>query len=130
MTRGGEFQEPAGRFLDAFREGDVDALAELLAADVQMVSDSGGEAPQWGKGIAGAANVIRLLAAMSGPLASVGIAVEPRPVNGEPGAIFRDPGGRILNTWSIDILDGRIQAIRTVINPRVRDPQGAPALSA
>ncbi|MFC5180419.1 RNA polymerase sigma-70 factor [Actinomadura harenae] len=112
-----ERRELAGRFLDAFREGDVGALAEMLAADVQMVSDSGGKAPQWGKGVAGAANVLRLLTAMSGPLAAVGVTVEPHGMNGQPGAIFRDPDGRILNTWTIDVLDGRVQAVRTVINP-------------
>ncbi|WP_233157150.1 sigma factor [Amycolatopsis sp. KNN50.9b] len=37
-------EELAGRFLDAFRSGDVGALTKLLAADVQLV---GGKAPQW-----------------------------------------------------------------------------------
>ena len=45
-----EREELAERFFDAFREGDVDGLRELLAADVQMVGDSGGKAPQWAKG--------------------------------------------------------------------------------
>jgi RNA polymerase sigma-70 factor (ECF subfamily) len=38
-------------------------------------------------------------------------------VNGEPGAIFRDRDGRVLNTWSLDVQEGRVQAIRTVLNP-------------
>ncbi|MEV4254954.1 RNA polymerase sigma-70 factor [Spirillospora sp. NPDC049652] len=112
-----ERRELAERFLDAFREGDVDALAGTLAADVHMVSDSGGKAPHWGRGVFGAAKVLRVLAAMSGPLAGIGVAVESRAVNGQPGAIFRARDGRILNTWTIDVLDGRVQAIRTVINP-------------
>jgi len=40
-----EREELAERFFDAFREGDVDGLRELLAADVQMVWDGGGQAP-------------------------------------------------------------------------------------
>jgi RNA polymerase sigma-70 factor (ECF subfamily) len=36
-----EREELAGRFFEAFREGDVDGLQELLAADVFMVSDGG-----------------------------------------------------------------------------------------
>ncbi|RFU39570.1 RNA polymerase sigma-70 factor [Actinomadura logoneensis] len=119
-----ERRELAERFLDAFRDGDVDALAGMLAADVQMVADSGGKAPQWGRGIAGAAKVLRLLAAMSGALAGVGVVVEPRVMNGQPGAIFRAGDGRILNTWTIDVLDGRVQAIRTVINPDKLDHLG------
>ena len=38
-------------------------------------------------------------------------------VNGQPGAIFRDRNNNVLNIWALDVLDGRIQAIRTVINP-------------
>lgn len=37
-----EREELAGRFLGAFRDGDLDALTALLAADVQMVGDGGG----------------------------------------------------------------------------------------
>jgi RNA polymerase sigma-70 factor (ECF subfamily) len=38
-------------------------------------------------------------------------------VNGQPGAIFRDQDGKVVNTWTLDILDGQIQTIRTVLNP-------------
>ena len=107
----------AERFLDAFREGDVDGLRELLAADVLLVGDSGGKAPQWRPSFAGAENVIRVLATLVPPFVSIGGVVEAHEVNGQPGAIFRDPDGRILNTVSLDILDGRIQTIRTVSNP-------------
>jgi RNA polymerase sigma-70 factor (ECF subfamily) len=40
-----EREELAERFFDAFREGDVDRLRGLLAADVHMVGDGGGKAP-------------------------------------------------------------------------------------
>jgi RNA polymerase sigma-70 factor (ECF subfamily) len=107
----------ADRFFDAFRDGDVDRLQELLAADVQLVSDSGGKAPQWGKGIFGAENVARVLAAFVTPFVQIGVVMEPHQVNGQPGAIFRDRDGKVVNTWTIDILDGQIQTIRTVLNP-------------
>jgi RNA polymerase sigma-70 factor (ECF subfamily) len=112
-----EREELAGRFFDAIREGDVDGLRELLAADVQLVSDSGGKAPQWGRGAFGADNVARLLAAFLPWLDTVDVTIEPHLLNGQPGAIFRDRDGRVLNTWTVDVLDGRIQAIRTVLNP-------------
>ncbi|GAA4432085.1 RNA polymerase sigma-70 factor [Georgenia halophila] len=112
-----ERNELAGKFFDAFRDGHVDALRELLAADVNMMSDSGGKAPQWGTGIFGAENVARLLAALVAPFARIGGTVEQHPVNGQPGAIFRDHDGRVLNTFALDIVDGQIQTIRTVINP-------------
>ena len=43
--------------------------------------------------------------------------LEPHEVNGQPGAIFRDRDGMVLSTLALDILDGRIQAIRSVQNP-------------
>jgi RNA polymerase sigma-70 factor (ECF subfamily) len=113
-----EREELAERFFDAFREGDVDGLKELLAADVSMVGDGGGKAPQWGRGIiSGAEKVARVLAAIVPPFLRIGVVVEPHELNGQPGAIFRDRDGKVLNTWTLDILEGRVQTIRAVLNP-------------
>ncbi|HMH94061.1 MAG TPA: RNA polymerase sigma-70 factor [Streptosporangiaceae bacterium] len=112
-----EREELAGRFFDAFSEGDVDGLRELLAADVQLVGDSGGKAPQLARAVTGAAKVARLLAAVLPLVTGVGGVVEPRGVNGQPGAIFRDRDGRVLAALALDIRDGQVQAIRTVSNP-------------
>ena len=112
-----EREELAGRFFDAIREGNVDGLRELLAADVQVVADSGGKAPRFGAGIYGAENVSQVLTALLPGFVRIGGVVEPHQVNGQPGAVFRDRDGRVLNTWTLDILDGRIQTIRTVSNP-------------
>ncbi|GAA3316820.1 RNA polymerase sigma-70 factor [Nonomuraea dietziae] len=107
----------AVRFFDAMREGDVDGLQELLAADVHMVGDSGGKAPQLAHPVIGLEKVTRMLAAFIPMLAKTGGMMELHEVNGQPGGIFRDRDGRVLNTWALDILDGRIQTIRTVNNP-------------
>jgi RNA polymerase sigma-70 factor (ECF subfamily) len=55
--------ELATRFFDAFRNGDIGGLRELLSADVQMVSDRGGKGPRWGEGIVGVDNVARAIVA-------------------------------------------------------------------
>jgi RNA polymerase sigma-70 factor (ECF subfamily) len=112
-----EREELAERFFGAFREGDVDALRELLAADVQLVGDGGGKAPQWAGGVIGAENVARVLAAIAPPFVRIGGVVEPRELNGQPGAIFRDRDDKVVNTLTLDVLDGRIRTIRAVLNP-------------
>ncbi|MFC4610396.1 RNA polymerase sigma-70 factor [Streptomyces maoxianensis] len=112
-----EREELASRFFDALREGDVAGLQDLLAADVSMVGDGGGKAPQLARAVIGAENVARLLASVFPRMARIDVTFEPHEVNGQPGAIFRDRDGKVLHTLAIDVLDGQIQAIRSVINP-------------
>src|SRR6266545_911418 len=112
-----EREELAARFFDAVRDGDVDGLRELLAADVQMVGDGGGKAPAFAKGVIGADNVARVLASIFPVLTKIDVRVEPRAVNGQPGAILRDRDGKVVSTLTLDVLGGRIQTIRSVISP-------------
>ncbi|WP_369202002.1 RNA polymerase sigma-70 factor [Streptomyces sp. PU-14G] len=112
-----ERQELATRFFGALREGDVGGLRDLLAADVQMVGDSGGKAPQFARAVVGTENVARLLTSVVSLLARVDVTFEPLEINGQPGALFRDRDGKVLTTLAVDVLDGRIQTIRSVLNP-------------
>jgi RNA polymerase sigma-70 factor, ECF subfamily len=112
-----EREKLAARFFDALREGDVDGLRELLAADVQIVADGGGKTPQLARAVMGADNVARVLASIFPWLVRIDVTVQPHQVNGQPGAIFRDRDGKVLNTLALDILDGQIQTIRSVSNP-------------
>jgi RNA polymerase sigma-70 factor (ECF subfamily) len=110
-------EELAERFFDALRQGDVDCLRELLASDAQIIGDGGGKAPQLARTINGADKVARLLATTFPTLLRVDVTVEQRKVNGQPGAIFRDRHGTVLSALALDILDGQIQTIRSVVNP-------------
>jgi RNA polymerase sigma-70 factor, ECF subfamily len=112
-----EREELAARFFDALRDGDVDELRELLAADVQMVGDGGGKGPALAKSVVGADNVARVLASVFPLLARIDASVEPRELNGQPGAILRDRDGKVGGTMTLDVLGGRIQTIRSVVNP-------------
>ena len=107
----------AARFFDAFRDGDVEGLRDVLAADVQLVGDAGGKAPALSRIVVGADKVARLLAAIFADLARVGATLEECEVNGQPGAILRDRAGRVAFTFALDLLGGQIQAIRSVGNP-------------
>ena len=59
----------------------------------------------------------RVLASVFPWLVSIHVTLEPREVNGQPGAIFRDRDGKVLNAIALDVLDGQIQTIRSVQNP-------------
>lgn len=112
-----ERAELAARFFDAVRDGDVDRLRELLAADVQVVGDSGGKAPALANAVTGAKNVTRLVLDTFAALVRAEVSLEPLEVNGQPGALLRDREGRVVSTLSLEVLDGHIQTIRTVSSP-------------
>jgi RNA polymerase sigma-70 factor, ECF subfamily len=112
-----EREELAARFFGALREGDVKGLRELLAADVQLVGDAGGKAPALPRSIIGTEKVARVLASIFPQLVRIDVTLEPREVNGQPGAIFRDRDDRVLLSVTLDVLDGQIQTIRSVSNP-------------
>jgi RNA polymerase sigma-70 factor (ECF subfamily) len=93
-----EREELAARFFDAVRDGDVDGLRELLAADVQMVGDGGGKAPAFAKGVIGADNVARVLASIFPVLAKIDARVEPRgerPASRDPSRSGRQGGQHV-----------------------------------
>ncbi|MFE9660288.1 RNA polymerase sigma-70 factor [Streptomyces sp. NPDC005955] len=111
-----ERRELAARFFDALRNGDVDELRDLLAADVHLIGDGGGKAPQ-GRGAHGADHVARLLTSFFRQMVRLDVTLEPHEVNGLPGGIVRDRDGRVLQTLALDVLDGQVQAVRSVLNP-------------
>ena len=112
-----EREQLAARFFRALRDGDVDGVRELLAADVQLAGDGGGKAPALARGVVGADNVARVLALNFPMLDRIDARMEPREMNGQPGAILRDRDGRVVGTMTLDVLNGLIQTIRAVLNP-------------
>jgi RNA polymerase sigma-70 factor, ECF subfamily len=107
----------ADRFFAAMREGDLDGLKSVLTPDVGWTTDSGGTSPQWPHGLYGADKVARVLVAVIPPLVQIEATLERQRINGQPGAILRDRRGRVLSAWTLDVLDGQVQAIRTLLNP-------------
>jgi RNA polymerase sigma-70 factor (ECF subfamily) len=112
-----ERAELAGRFFAAAGRGDVDGLIELLAKDAVVHGDGGGKVPQWYEPIVGADKVARLFAQMGGQMQATGASFEPHRINGQPGVIFRGPHGGVFSVMSIEVVDGRVQTIRSVVNP-------------
>jgi RNA polymerase sigma-70 factor (ECF subfamily) len=112
-----ERDELAARFFDAMTAGDVEALRELLAADVEVYGDGGGKAPQWMRVIVGADNVSRMFGGLGRRFVGSGLQVDLHEVNGQPGAVLRDASGQVINVLVLDVVDSRIQVVRSVINP-------------
>jgi RNA polymerase sigma-70 factor, ECF subfamily len=109
--------ELADRFFQAVQRGQVDELVDLLAADVVVYGDGGGTRPSWSRPITGRDKASRLLTALSAQIRALGLTVWVAEVNGHPGGLCLDGAGRLVNVFSLDIADGQIQAIRSVINP-------------
>jgi RNA polymerase sigma-70 factor (ECF subfamily) len=112
-----ERDELVAQFFAAANDGDVGGLIEMLAEDVIVYGDGGGKVPQWAGPIEGADRVARLFARGADQMRGVGIAFEPSRVNGQPGAIIRDPSGAVVGVLSVEIANGRVQTIRSVVNP-------------
>jgi RNA polymerase sigma-70 factor, ECF subfamily len=110
-------EELAERFVAAAQKGDTQALIEMLAADVVVYGDGGGKAPSWPQPIHGRERVAKLMVGTLAQATRLGASLQPTQVNGQPGVLFTDADGRIGAVMSLDIADGVIQTIRSVINP-------------
>ncbi len=112
-----ERERLAERFFAAVTLGDVEGLVQVLADDVVVQGDGGGKVPQWATPIFGAERVAKLFAGLGKQMAEVHARLEPRTINGQPGAAVLDPEGAVAVVWVLDVVDGRVSAIRSVINP-------------
>ncbi|GAA4959409.1 RNA polymerase sigma factor SigJ [Actinoplanes utahensis] len=116
-ARRGEAAELAERFFAAASGGDIDTLLEMLAPDVVLVGDGGGKTQALSTPPTERLGMARLFAGLFRRFHRLGVTVHPAWVNGRPGALFRDAAGRVASVISLDIADGRVQAVRSVVNP-------------
>ncbi len=112
-----ERDELVGRFFAAADRGDVDGLIEFLAEDVIVYGDGGGKVPQWNEPIVGPAKVARLFSRLGRQMRAMGALLERHRINGQPGVVFRGPRGGVFSVMSVEVVDGRIATIRSVVNP-------------
>ena len=116
-ARRAEGEELARRFFEAAAGGDMDALLGMLAPDVVLHGDGGGKAQAIGKPLAGPQRVGQLLVGGLRRVRTLGASLRPAWVNGQPGAVMYDAEGRVVSVVELDIADGVVRAIRSVVNP-------------
>jgi len=109
--------EIAERFFAACQRGELSGLVELLAADAAFHGDGGGKVVAFTRPVVGLDRVSRLLAGVFAKFQGIGARIERVEVNGQPGARFLDRGGRVFAVWALDVADGKVQCVRSVVNP-------------
>jgi RNA polymerase sigma-70 factor (ECF subfamily) len=107
----------AERFLAAWEEGDTDSLVELLAADVTVYGDGGGKAPAVPVPLVGAERVAKALIGWGRLAREHGLVHERAVVNGDPGVVFYDADGHATWVAGLEIADGVVVAVRSILNP-------------
>jgi ketosteroid isomerase-like protein len=108
----------ADRFFAAVGDGEVEALEAMLAEDVVLHGDGGGKVPAIARALYGAKRVARTLANWARLAERYGGASLRRTeVNGQPGAVIVDAEGKLMSVMTVEIADGRVQGVRSVVNP-------------
>jgi RNA polymerase sigma-70 factor (TIGR02957 family) len=112
-------EELATRFFAAAGEGDLQALEELLAHDVVLHGDGGGKAPALKRAVHGRTRAARTLTAGFARLRNLlgGLAWRREEVNGQPGALLFDREGRLIAVMILDVAEGQIQGVSSIVNP-------------
>jgi RNA polymerase sigma-70 factor (TIGR02957 family) len=110
-------EEVARRFFAAASGGDMNALLEMLAPDVTVTGDGGGKAWASARPVHGQQQVARFMLGLARRSPKMGARIDLAWVNGQPGAVTYDPQDRIINVFALDVADGLVQAVHSVVNP-------------
>jgi len=107
----------AEAFFAASRNGDLETLGAMLAADVSLHADGGGKRPAVRKPILGFEAVLKAHGLLAAHFRTNGSTlVRAGFVNGLPGFVTREADGE-LQTTALEVDDGRIVAIYVMRNP-------------
>lgn len=104
------------QFIEAIEDGDPERLGALLAKDAVSYSDGGGEVTAALRPIKGRDRIARFLLGIrqKGP---DGLTIEFAEVNGSLGLIARVDNA-VHSVWAFHIVNGQIQYIYAVLNPK------------
>lgn len=109
--------ELAEKFMAAANDGDMDGLMQLLAGDVAFYGDGGGVATALPRPLFGREAVARFVLGLFRRGRTLAVTMRAAEVNGQPGAVTLDSDGLVVAVFTLDIADGEVQAVRSVVNP-------------
>jgi RNA polymerase sigma-70 factor (TIGR02957 family) len=119
--------ELAANFFAAIEKGDFEGLEAMLAEDVELHGDGGGIAPAIRHPVYGRAKAAQMFRNWGRLTERIGgLHVQRITVNGQPGAEFLDRDGKLINVLALDIADGKIQTVRSIVNPEKLRHLGKP----
>jgi RNA polymerase sigma-70 factor (TIGR02957 family) len=117
-TSRAEGEELTSLFLAAARGGDISSLIEKLAPDVLFYGDNGGQGGiTFAAPVTGRDRVAEILRFVLARTMELGASLEAAWVNGQSGLVASDADGGLIAVIALEVLDGRVQAIRAVANP-------------
>jgi RNA polymerase sigma-70 factor (TIGR02957 family) len=102
-------------FLAACQGADLEALLAVLAPDVVIISDGGGQAQAPRRPVYGRDKVARLLIGFAGRLPE-GLAFAPEYFNGALGIVARI-GGVPMSAMAVTVAEGTVQSLQLIANP-------------
>ena len=118
QTTRSQRDELARRFFAAAEHGDLAGLEALLAREVSLTGDGGGKAPALARSLHGRNRVARTLINWMRIAARIpGVSWRRVEVNGDSGALILDAEQRLIAVLSLDIADGQIAGISSIVNP-------------
>lgn len=107
----------ARQFFAATESGDLAGLEALLAHDVEATADGGGKVPALARSMSGRSRVARALVNWGRGNRTADMSIDLVEVNGGPGALYLDAKQRLIAVVALEMADGQITGINTIVNP-------------
>jgi len=104
------------QFIATVQMGDMDGLTHLLAEEVALYSDGGGKAHAATRPLYGRDRVSKFIVGLM-RFYQEGMTIDVQAVNGQPGIIIRHADRSPIAVLTFEIGDGKIYALRNVLNP-------------
>jgi hypothetical protein len=112
-----ERQALASRFIAAAEGGELDSLVSFLAESAAFYGVGGGKARAYTRPLLGRERAAKAVWSIFKTSRMFGVTFRVALVNGQPGVLNFDAEGRLVSVQEIEVVDGAVQGVRSIINP-------------